>query len=122
MQNNSLQVKSSRYVSGGVTETNGRAIEWWERVVLETAPDDTQFVVEKRFAGRLDLIAAVFLDEPRYWWVIAQLNNILDPASEVVEGIVLRIPSRERMKLILGGKLGGVPSTRDIKPSVFPIV
>jgi hypothetical protein len=115
-------VRTSRYVSGGISEVNSRAIEWWERSVIPLAGDDTTYVVEKRFEGRLDLITAVYLGEPRYWWVVAQYNNILDPVEEIREGVIIRIPSSDRIKSLLTGKLGGVPSQREVPISILPIV
>lgn len=122
METNSTRVRISRYVSGGVTEVNQRALEWWERNVFTSNSDDVLYVVEKRFENRLDLIAAIYLDEPRFWWVIAMYNNILDAGSEVTEGLILSIPSRERAKEIMSGKQGGVPSTREPVPAIMPIV
>ncbi len=122
MDTNSTRNKISRYVSGGVSEVNRTAIEWWERTVFSSNVDDRLYVVEARYAGRLDLISAVFLDEPRYWWVIAMHNNILDPHNEIRVGTTLYIPTLERVKSIMNGKLGGVTSTREVPVSILPIV
>lgn len=121
-EKNSLQRRKSRYVSGGLTETNDKAIEWWERTTFSAAEDDRPYVVDKKFAGRLDLIAALFLGEPRMWWVIAQYNNVLDVFAEVREGSIIYIPSTERVEAILNGKTGGVPSKREVPISILPIV
>lgn len=124
MEKNSTLVRGSRYVSGGTTEVNKTAIEWWERSVLKTDPTDFQYVVEKQFEGRLDWITAVYLGEQniRYWWVVAMLNNILDPYTEVTTGRIIRIPTKERLQNMLSGKLGGIPSTREVPTSILPIV
>jgi hypothetical protein len=119
---NSVLNKNSRYVSGGRTEVNPTALEWWERIPLPVNKDDTVYVVEKRFEGRLDQIAAVYLGEPRYWWVIAQYNNILDPYSEISEGAILYIPKIEKVKALMSGKTGGYPSEREVPLSILPIV
>ena len=74
------------------------------------------------FVGRLDLIAATYYNEPRYWWVIAQYNNILDAYSEVIEGVILYIPTVTRLRSLLQGGIGGVSSTREVPVSVLPIV
>lgn len=121
-EKNSTLVRNSRYVSGGETEVGTNTIEWWERANFTTSPDDSTYVVEKKFVGRLDLITAVHLTEPRYWWVVAQYNNILDPYSEITEGRVLYIPSLDRVKLLLDGKTGGVPSTREVPLAILPVV
>jgi hypothetical protein len=121
-ETNSLQRRKSRYVSGGVTESNPLALEWWERTVFSAAEDDRPYVVEKKFAGRLDLIAALFLGEPRMWWVIAQYNNVLDPFAELSEGALIYIPSTERVDALLNGKTGGIPSQREVPISILPII
>jgi hypothetical protein len=121
-EKNSVQRRKSRYVSGGDTEVNQNALEWWERAVFTTGPTDITYTVERKFAGRIDQIASLFLGEPRHWWIIAQYNNILDPTAEIVEGATLVIPSPERVEAILNGKTGGVVSTREVKPTVLPIV
>jgi len=124
MQKNSTMNRNSRYVAGGTTEVNEFALEWWDRITISLDPTDTTYVVEKKFAGRLDLITAVFLGEQNVanWWVVAMMNNILDPYTEVYEGRVLYIPTRERMSSLLNGRLGGEPSTRDVPTSILPIV
>jgi hypothetical protein len=122
METNSTKIRYSRYVSGGSAEVGQKTIEWWDREYFTTNPDDQVYVVERRFANRLDLIAATFLDEPRYWWVIAMYNNILDPHNEVTEGTIIYVPTRERVKTLLSGKLGGFPSTREVPPTIMPIV
>ena len=70
----------------------------------------------------MDLIASVFYNEPRYWWVIAQYNNILDPFTETTAGRVLLIPSKSRLPLILGTALGGIPSQKQPVNTISPII
>ena len=124
MEKNSTLVKNSRYVAGGTTEVNKLSLEWWERSVFVVDPTDFMYVVEQRFEGRLDLITAIYLGEQniRYWWVVAMLNNILDPYTEVKTGRIIRIPTKDRLQNMLSGKMGGVPSTREIPISILPIV
>lgn len=119
---NSTFVRNSRYVSGGTTEVNIKALEWWERNIFTTFNDDKVYVVEKKFEGRLDLITAVFLGEPRYWWVVAMYNNILDPNAELFEGAIIYIPALDKVKSLLIGKLGGIASKREVPLSILPIV
>ena len=121
-EKNSVNRRKSRYASGGVTEVNSVALEWWERAQLQRDPSDRTYIVEKKLAGRIDLIAALFLNEPRFWWVIAQFNGILDPHSEIREDAVLYIPTSERVEAFLNGKTGGIPSAREVPISIFPIV
>lgn len=122
IETNSTRIRSSRYVSGGTTETSPTAIEWWDRFYFTSAADDIMYVVPRAFAGRLDRIANQLLGEPRWWWIIAMHNNILDVTAEVVEGTILYVPTVERVKATLSGKIGGVPSQRELTPSILPIV
>lgn len=119
---NSLVLNTSRYVHGGVSEVKNNRIEWWDRAVFAEDPTDLVYVVENIHEGRLDNISAIFFGEPRYWWLIAQFNNILDPATEIVAGRALRIPTRERLQLMLTGRQGGIASTRTEIPSIPPVV
>ena len=119
---NSLFNKYSRYVGGGITEQSNDMIEWWERSIFEQDDSDIIYTVENFYEGRLDLIASVFYNEPRYWWVIAQYNNILDPFKETTAGKVLTIPSKDRLSLMLGRKMGGVPSVKQQPNTISPIV
>jgi hypothetical protein len=121
-EKNSVLIKNSRYVSGGETEVGLNTIEHWERAVFPVNSDDISYVVEKKFVGRLDLITALLLVEPRYWWVVAQYNNILDPYGEIVEGRILYIPTLDRVKTLLAGKTGGVQSTREVPLAILPVV
>lgn len=112
MNKSSVYNKTSRYVHGGSTEVGELGIEWWERRNFKTDPTDTIFTVDNFHSNRLDLIANIFYGEPRYWWIIAQVNNILDPQQEVYPGRILSIPSKDRLMLLLNGKVGGFNSER----------
>lgn len=118
----SLQNKYSRYVAGGTTEVADGKIEWWERSIFPSSNTDISYTVEKFYVGRMDLIANIFYNEPRYWWIIAQYNNILDPFSEITEGRILLIPTKDRLSLMLGTKLGGVDSLRQPINTISPVV
>lgn len=121
-ETNSINVRKSRYVSGGVTEVGEVGLEWWDRSTFANDASDTEYVVEAKFAGRIDQLSAIFLGDSRYWWLLAMYNNILDPIAEIVTGAVIYIPSPTRVQSILSGKAGGVPSTREIPTTVLPIV
>ena len=122
---NSTLNRNSRYVSGGTTEVSEQRLEWWERNDLSNIDpsNDQLFAVDRKFNGNLRLISALFYGSDIYWWVIGQYNSILDPYSEVVEGVVLRIPSKQTLDTIMQGRIGGVPSKREVPPSkVTPII
>lgn len=118
----SLQTKSSRYVAGGVSETGDVGVEWWERGVISQDVSDIIYTVEKIYEGRIDLLSSAFFNNSAYWWVIAQLNNIIDPMTEIIEGRVLVIPTTERLTFILGNNMGGKPSSRTPINLISPII
>lgn len=119
----SVDNKISRYVNGGITEVSPGRLEWWERRSFAHDIYDDIYYVQPAFVGRLDLIANAFYDEPRYWWIIAQYNNILDPVTEIVEGKELFLPKKSRLQTdFLTGKTGGVVTTRTLKPVIKPVV
>jgi len=119
---NSLLLNTSRYVQGGVSETQNDRIEWWERTIFIKDPTDRVYVVEQIYEGRLDNISNAFYGEPRYWWIIAQFNNILDPSTEIITGRILLIPTKDRLMMMLSGRQGGISSARTEVPSIPPVI
>lgn len=119
---NSVFNRYSRLVHGGITEVGNNRLEWHDRVVFPTDETDIVYAIERQFSGRPDMIASLFYNEPRYWWVIAQHNNILDPFSEMVTGRLISIPTKERLATMLTGSQGGMNSRRETVPLVPPII
>lgn len=122
MITNSLNLKNSRYVIGGVTEREENRLGWWERRIFDHTDADTFIVLTGRHVGRPDLIAYDFLGDSKLWWLVAQYNNIIDPFEEFQEGKYLRLPPKTMLNL-LTGKIGGVQSQREITTNfIQPIV
>lgn len=119
---NSLYLKDSRYVHGGVSETGNNRIEWWERKNFPLDSSDRTYVVENFYEGNPQAISTVFYGEPRLWWLICQYNNILDPVAEIKPGRILFIPSKDRVSLMLTGREGGFNSQRELTPTIPPVV
>lgn len=123
MSTNSVYTKNSRYVHGGNTEVDGKFIQWWDRKKFPYDNSDVFYTLEKTYEGRPDKLASIFYQDSSVWWLILQYNNILDLNDEFVAGVVLRMPTKDRLqKDLLTGKSGGVPSTK-IQPTIIgPIV
>ncbi|MEM2159678.1 MAG: hypothetical protein QXN55_01835 [Candidatus Nitrosotenuis sp.] len=121
-EKNSIKLKSSRYVQGGVTEFGSIGLEVWEPKELDLDSTDLEYTVENFYEGRLDLIANAFYKTPRLWWFLAQYNAILDPITEITPGRVLRIPSMERIMMFTSDKIGGLNSTREKGTILEPVV
>ena len=60
---------------------------------IPQAPDDQFIQVSDSEYGRLDLISFRLYQTTRYWWILANANNIVDPFEEILPGKVLRAPS-----------------------------
>jgi hypothetical protein len=93
----SLDNKYSRYVQGGSTSTNYIGLDWWERRLIPKHETDIIYFVENQYVHRLPDIASAFYGDTRYWWVIAQVNDILDPHTEIFAGRRLVIPTKSRL-------------------------
>jgi len=61
---------------------------------------DSTFIIPKGMEYRLDLVSVKFYGTASYDWVLAEVNNIEDPIKDVVAGLKLIIPNRN--------KLGGI--------------
>ena len=46
---------------------------------------------------RLDLLSNDFYGVPDLWWVLASVNNILDPLVSVPAGTPIRVPTKDRL-------------------------
>jgi len=96
----------SRYVHGGKTESGSIGLGWWERKPLLKDATDIVYYVENKYEHRIDLISAEIYGDSRYWWVIAQYNDLLDPHGEITAGRMLVIPTKDRLfTSILTGKI-----------------
>lgn len=93
----SLDNRYSRYVQGGETSINSVGLDWWDRRILPKDPTDLIYYVENKYENRIDLLATIFYGDARYWWVIAQCNDILDPYFEITAGRMLIIPTKSRV-------------------------
>ncbi len=58
---------------------------------------DELWVVPSAGVPRLDLLANDFYGTPALWWVLASVNNILDPIVCVPMGTAIRVPTKDRL-------------------------
>ena len=106
---------NSRYSYGGITEESKKFVEWWERVNIPKDVTDNWYVMERKYVGRPDLVATVMYNDASLAWFILQYNNILDPIEELVEGVILRIPTMERIqRLLTTNRIDPVDSSRSV--------
>jgi nucleoid-associated protein YgaU len=60
-------------------------------------PTDIMYTVPAGGRYRFDLISAQFYGVPDLWWVIAIVNNVIDPLLAIPPGTLIRVPSRDRL-------------------------
>ena len=65
-------------------------------VVVEDASDELQ-VMPAAGVPRLDLISNDNYGTPALWWVLASVNNIVDPLVSVPSGTTIRVPTKSRL-------------------------
>lgn len=122
MTANSLNNRTSRYVQGGQTEVGRNGLEWWDRYSFPIDNTDLEYTVSVADEGRLDLIAHSLYGDYRLWWFIAQYNSILDPVLEIFPGRILRLPTTDRMQLLMTQHKGGIASTRQTSKVLPPVI
>jgi hypothetical protein len=104
----STELRLSRYVQGGLTNIFNTRLGWWERRKLDKAVDDIQYKIDDNEAGRPDLIAYNAYGRVSLAWLVMQYNTIVDPVTELVSGVILLLPSEQRvMTSILTLPVGG---------------
>lgn len=59
------------------------------------------FVVTESEAGLPDAIAKSFYDTEELWWLICAYNAIIDPYTELVAGMRIKIPDLQQVTLSL---------------------
>jgi hypothetical protein len=68
-----------------------------DKDTIEELASDRFFEVTREFAYRLDLISLKFYGTLYLYWVLARVNNLVDPFADTVVGLRLRIPDRENL-------------------------
>lgn len=87
----------SAFTKTPVYSVDGETVFGLMQDVMVPDASDVRYEVPTQFVGRMDLLANYFYSTPLLWWVIASVNNILDPLSAPAAGAVIRIPTRERL-------------------------
>ena len=104
----------SRYLLTDVVELRNAAtgelvappfVDLRQRVVA-TAPDDASILYDtvESWAG----LGLVYLNDANAWWVIADMSMVIDPFTELAEGVQLRAPSPTRYQLSILSSNRGV--------------
>lgn len=113
MASKSTDARNSRYVQGGDTVVYPNRLGWWERRIFDQESDDIQITdLAMQYHKRPDLLAYDIYGNALLAWLVLQYNNIVDINEEFVAGASLRLPSVERVLLVLMNKApGGIEPT-----------
>lgn len=92
-----LETIDSRYANTEVVEDSGEVFrssyELKSQFRPSNLPGGEQYVrVLAEEVGRLDLVSLRVYRTPKYYWVIAEANEIIDPIQEITKDKVLIIP------------------------------
>lgn len=93
----SNQRRDGRYVYGGVVESKGNRLGWWERQIFPTHHSDVPYIIPKQHARRPDLLAYEVYGRSNLMWMVLQYNHIVDINTEFVEGAEIMLPTVQRM-------------------------
>lgn len=90
---------NTRYTNGIVTKNrSGKDFLVLRRSLnLEENDGDVFVMVTQDLEKRPDLVAQKAYGDPSLWFVIYEFNNIRDPFFNLKSGMLLRIPSLERV-------------------------
>lgn len=87
---------TSRFRDSKIYIDPATGIDFYETYQTHNFPfavTDHYHQVEPGEIGRLDLIAFRYYENPALWWAIAEANSIAFPPTDIVSGLVLRIPA-----------------------------
>jgi hypothetical protein len=97
-EKSSVKKKHSRYTQGGVSEVGEAFIRWWERDSYETDDvTDRFYVIPDLYATSPDLISYDYYGRNDLGWLILQYNKIVDINEELVAGVTIRLPNKNRV-------------------------
>jgi nucleoid-associated protein YgaU len=73
---------------------NTKGVRYNLSVIPNTIPtEDVPFFYVTKFGDRLDVLSNTFYKTPKYWWVIAKANNLVNGTVAVGPGTRLFIPN-----------------------------
>lgn len=93
---NIVYEKKSPYAT---TEFYGKYLDVARLPVIPKLPDDVQFIVNKTYQFRPDLLAYDLYGDSKLWWVFALRNpNVIeDPVYDMRAGVPIYIPKKETL-------------------------
>jgi hypothetical protein len=84
--------------------TNSYVWGVWKPFEFRATDGDVFYRIADHEVGRLDLLSHRFYGTPSFWWVIAYVNNVVDPIFDLIPGMVLRIPPLAHVQAVVYGQ------------------
>ena len=101
--NGSRYILTSQVNDVAVRQGTLRYVLWQIPPIDMTGYD--RYVVTDSDLMRLDLVAYRVYGDPRYWWIIALVNNIFNPLRDLAVGMVLLLPKMEAISASLSPRV-----------------
>jgi hypothetical protein len=94
----------SEYSPYKETPFNGYYLDVWTPRQVPALDDDVMVELPSQYQHRPDLLANDAYGDPRLWWVFAIRNPsvIKDPIYDLVSGIKIYIPQKQKLLAVLG--------------------
>jgi hypothetical protein len=84
---------TTRYQFTPVVDST-KGVRYNQSAIPTTIPaEDVPFYYVSRMGDRLDTVSTAFYKSPKYWWVIAQANGLVNGTLAVAPGTRLFIPN-----------------------------
>lgn len=89
--------KSSVYY---LTPQSNNTLGTWVPPNVQPSDSDGVLVISSRYVHRPDLLSSDLYGTPKLWWVFAMVNPdlIKDPIYDLVDGVVVRYPSKTNIE------------------------
>lgn len=77
----------------------------WEPVDVGPDASDSLIIIESKYKHRPDLLAYDKYGTVQLWWVFSSRNPdiLIDPIFDMVEGVLIYIPTLEKITSVIGG-------------------
>ena len=100
-----IQIKNSSWLNFTKPLKNGEVVFWdqFDFPELDYSDNDRYLQLSQLGAKRLDLLAFDFYGDANYIWAILLANNLEYP-NQAYEGLSIRLPDIETIKLYLKTK------------------
>jgi len=87
-----------------VTPENSISLDFFVPRPITAQDNDLEYIINRTYAYRPDLLAYDLYGTPRLWWVFAQRNPdvIEDPIYDFEPGKVIRLPKLSNLKDDIG--------------------